>query len=427
MVKHFLRRALYLCGGIAFALIAAEALVYVGYWVVRGKKLPQEEYRSAMLRRVDTLGVSGRAAKTSAGQYVVTGFPEVIHPYLGFVPDPGQGPDQTTVGDAKQILQGSNTRLIVAVFGGSFAAGLCHFAGGELRRVLARPGTEVHLLCMAVGGYKQPQQLLALAYLLALGAHLDILINVDGFNEVALPAVENIPQGVSPVYPRGWFWRVGNLNDPEALELLGGLFAVDRERSRWADVFSSWGLYRSTLLALVWEQWDRRLDVERRKIRDELNQHKIQQAKSYASTGPTMTFADERSLYDYLGGVWKDSSLQMKLLCEANGIAYHHFLQPNQYVDGSKPMGSDERKVAIRPGHVYQRGVVHGYPVLIQEGKALRGAGVKFHDLTTVFADVRDPLYNDDCCHVSGVGYRMIARVIGDAIRTDTPSRPADQ
>jgi hypothetical protein len=76
--------------------------------------------------------------------------------------------------------------------------------------------------------------------------------------------------------------------------------------------------------------------------------------------------ADDRALYEYLARVWSESSAQMRRLCEANGIEYYHFLQPNQYVDDSKPLDDGERKVAIRAGHPYQKGVVSGYPLLRQ-------------------------------------------------------------
>jgi len=36
-----------------------------------------------------------------------------------------------------------------------------------------------------------------------------------------------------------------------------------------------------------------------------------------------------------------------------------------------------------------------------------------------VFADVREPLYTDDCCHVSAKGYKLIAQSIAAAIRAD--------
>ena len=416
MLKGILERALLVCAGIVFALITAEGLVYVGYWAILGHRFPGADYRSAMLER--TGAASAQPQMHRPGEDDRGAVPMVIHPYLGFVPAPGQITGGTTIGDPLQIPPQSDRELNVGVFGGSFAAGLCAYAKTELRRVLAPPGKDVRVLCMTAGGYKQPQQLLALAYLLAQGAHFDLVLNVDGFNEVSLPAVENEPQGVAPIYPRAWFWRVGDLEDPDALKLLGELSVTDRDRRSWAKTFVHWGLDRSALLTQVWASRDRLFDVERNQILTELRDHKIEQRKSYAATGPTMTFADDESRYAYLARLWRDSSLQMKLLCDGNGIAYDHFLQPNQYVEGSKPMGPEELRETIRPGP-YSRGVVGGYPHLRREGEELVRAGLKFHDLTMVFKDVQERLYKDGCCHLTGPGYIRIARVIGESVRAE--------
>lgn len=422
MLRKILERALLVCGGIALALIATEGLVNVGYWAVRGHGFPREDYHSAMLEQMAAGGKD--RVPSGGGEYELRGIHEVIHPYLGFVPDPAYTADGVTIGDPGQIPARSESELIVGLFGGSFAGGLCSFADAELRRVLARPGKSVRMLCLAAGGYKQPQQLLALAYLLAQGAHFDLVINVDGFNEIALPLLENKPQGVAPIYPRGWFWRVGKLKDPSALQLLAELSRAGRERAEWAEPFARWGLYRSSLLALAWERGDRLFGARWVRIVTEISEHKIEQKKSYAATGPTMTFTDDPSYYGYLARVWKDSSLQMKRLCDANGIAYAHFLQPNQHVEGAKSMGPEEKKVAL--GGPYPRAVALGYPQLRQEGEALRGAGVAFHDLTMVFKDVPDPVYSDSCCHLNGAGYAMVARAIGDAIGSQAEGSPQE-
>ena len=413
-LRGVLERALLVCGAIVFALIAGEVAVYVGYWAMRGQRFPRQDYHTAMLEQAARSGVSTREGRS----FDARGGSEPIHPYLGFVPDPAELHAEVTIGDPRLIPAPRDGELIAGVFGGSFAAGMCAYAGKELERVLSRPGQPVRMVCLAAGGYKQPQQFLALAYMLAQGAHFDLVINIDGFNEVALPPIENTPQGVAPIYPRGWFWRVGNLDDPTALKLLGEVAAVDRERKEWAGLCVRWDFYRSSLLTAVWRRWDRLLETKRNQILTELRDHKIKQRKSYAATGPAMTFADDTTLYGYLARVWKSSSLQMKLLCDANGITYAHFLQPNQYVEGSKPMSPEERAVAIRPVR-YQRGVVSGYPLLRQQGEELRNGGVRFHDLTMVFKDVNEPLYSDGCCHLNAAGYAMIARAIGESVRSD--------
>ena len=35
---------------------------------------------------------------------------------------------------------------------------------------------------------------------------------------------------------------------------------------------------------------------------------------------------------------WAESSFQMHAVASAKGIRYFHFLQPNQYIEGTKPM-----------------------------------------------------------------------------------------
>ena len=66
-----------------------------------------------------------------------------------------------------------------------------HFSGdsGTLResraaleRLPAFEGKRVEIVCTALGGYKQPQQLFSLMYFLALGGHFDVWVNLDGFN-----------------------------------------------------------------------------------------------------------------------------------------------------------------------------------------------------------------------------------------------------
>src|SRR6185436_13391576 len=52
-------------------------------------------------------------------------------------------------------------------------------------------GKEIVPLCFSHEGYKQPQQLLVLAYFLSIGQPLDLVVNIDGFNEVALSSLND--------------------------------------------------------------------------------------------------------------------------------------------------------------------------------------------------------------------------------------------
>jgi hypothetical protein len=129
------------------------------------------------------------------------------------------------------------------------------------------------------------------------------------------------------------------------------------------------------------------------------------------------------------------ASIQMRDLATANGARYFHFLQPNQYVEGSKVFSEEEKRVADVdaysgrefPYHPsvrnYKRAARLGYPLLIESGAELRKQGVRFVDLTTIFAEVRETIYRDACCHYNLAGYEMIAeRMAREIIRGDRTS-----
>jgi hypothetical protein len=291
-------------------------------------------------------------------------------------------------------------------------------------------GKELVVVEVAQGGYKQPQSLLALAYLLFLGGKLDVLLLIDGFNEVVLPPVDNVPHGVFPFFPRNWAYRVADLNlATETRALVGELAFLARRRATHARLLLESPLRHSRTVLLLWllsDRWlaaqlsDRRMELQSRPVRDRLE---------YLVTGPRWPISDEATLRRDLVAAWKEGSLQMRALCESHGIRFYHFLQPNQHVPGSKPMSAEERAVAVRPDHPYVRYAEAGYPLLRAAGEELRASGVRFHDLTGVFSGVREPLYVDDCCHFGERGNELLAGAIAEAIREDSregsdPPRP---
>ncbi len=146
--------------------------------------------------------------------------PVVIHPYQGVVTRPTSESDRAAAPPGQLVgtfgfrgidspnLKRSDDQLIVAVVGGSVARQFVDNATESLQNELAthpkyRDRT-ITILPLAVDGYKQPQQLTMLAYLMTLGAEFDIVINLDGLNEVALPAMDNVPMGVFSAFPRQW-------------------------------------------------------------------------------------------------------------------------------------------------------------------------------------------------------------------------------
>ena len=107
----------------------------------------------------------------------------------------------------------------------------------------------------------------------------------------------------------------------------------------------------------------------------------------------------------------------MKNLCEANGAKYFHFLQPNQYVEGSKPMSAAEKQRAVNANSPYKKAVARGYSDLARAGRELQTAGVNFTDLTMIYSGNEQLLYVDDCCHTNTEGSDIVAQRIYETIR----------
>ncbi len=363
---------------------------------------------------------------------------EVAHPYLGWVLNPRLESAEIIEGRSYPVNdfglldthdplhKRSNDKVIVGVIGGSVAWQAT--AGGHealLRELRQQPhfqGREVVLVRLAMSGYKQPQQLLLLTYLLSLGAEFDVLVNIDGYNEVALHAPENGRHDVFPPYPRGWKPRNLVLTDPHSLEMLQRFNTNKLRRRHWASFCCRFPFPRSATVNFVWKARD---NLIYRSLQDDLAaiiQSRIERP-NYQITGPRKVFRDPDEMTRYLVKYWQNCSRQLERLCRVNDIEYHHVLPPNQHLLDSKPMNSAERKVAFVPSP-YSDEARRAYPLLVRGGTELKREGIRFHDLTRLFQDHPEPIYVDDCCHYNPTGNEILAVAIARIIGRDPVARP---
>ena len=391
--------------------------------------------------RVATAGereLAGRAVEAAAPASstdptpALRGSEIVLHPYLGYVTDPAinrrsERRDALRVRNdgffatQDELLPRSPGQVDVAIFGGSVAFLLCFEGHDALLRALARApqfaGRRLALHCRALGGFKQPQPLLALAYLATLGERYDLVIEIDGFNELALPWAENRARGVNPFYPRSWDATVGDIASPARQSALAALVAERHRRRAIAHAFSLAPLRRDPLSQLLWLVLDRRSAARVGKA-----QQRVLTAPAspgFLARGPAFPTAGRRRYLAALTRHWVRCSREMKVLANALGARYYQVLQPNQYVAGSKPMGEEERRRAVLPGHPYGVAVALGYRGLASAGQELAGEGVRFLDARFVFQRVSEPLYVDDCCHFNARGSERFGKWIGERIVAD--------
>jgi hypothetical protein len=121
-------------------------------------------------------------------------------------------------------------------------------------------------------------------------------------------------------------------------------------------------------------------------------------------------------MYVEYAEVWARASLEMAQLCAGFGIRYVHFLQPNQYLPGSKTLTDEERAAAYDPDVAETQRVERAYPLLSARGRELRAQGVSFIDLTMLFRGERRSVYGDTCCHLNRLGNELMAAAIAGAV-----------
>jgi hypothetical protein len=355
----------------------------------------------------------------------------VVHPFFGFTRDPSVSNRwwEVTVDGffaRKKPLPdpGTGERIRIAVLGGSVAN---HFAFGgwpklaaEISRATGLPRAAIPVTSLAMGGYKQPQQLNIIAHHLARGDRFDVVINLDGFNELVLP-FDNLRAGLAPGYPVNWRPLVGGLPDVDGQKRVGELAFLDGLRARRAGLCSG-PLGGSALCHLVWRLRDRPLASRQRGLRAGLGDQPAATGDDrwhFESQGPLPRELGREARYAELVAYWRRASLQIDAMSRAHGIRYFHFLQPNQYLPGSKPLSAEERRTAFDP-EIHHRAIIESaYPLLRTEGMRLRAEGVRFHDLTQIFTAVEETLYSDPCCHLNVRGNELLGEAIGRIVAAE--------
>ena len=315
--------------------------------------------------------------------------------------------------------------LVVGIFGGSVAQGTSFPGRDALRRTILGLCPEyrgsLKIVNFAVGGYKQPQQLNLLSELLLLNVPIDIVVNIDGFNEIALGGTD-AERGYHPLYPERNFWLTtlgfarGALSTHQ-IELTAEIMRLRRDTDAGRAALSRLPLlHRSALLQAA--VGSNVLAKERKSIALEevLRSESEGDPEQAVFDLPDGCLGQEDGCRQLIADLWKRSSEQMRALAEDSGASYLHFLQPNQYVADSKPLSDEELATAWAPQRPWSRAATSGYSFLRSAGRELVADGVDFHDLSLIFQNHQETIYRDVCCHYNQRGYEILGERIGTLV-----------
>ena len=410
-VLSFRRKIFYYGFMLALTLLAIEGMARLAYYAAYGS-----EDGGGGLTELDNL-------TPPPIDYLDDFAPARIrHPFYGFVHDwPGSAlnamPPRPRQADT----------VVIGLLGGSVAVGVQPYLQAALNRWFAAnsPSRQPVVLNWHSWGGSQPQGTMVAANTLLLGGEVDLIVNLDGLNELG-NSLGAFGSGVFPFFPKHW-------NNQESLigrELLlaGQLRILRREQARLTAVRETSPLRWSALFGLA-NRWRRERNAAAI-VRLNRQLAAIESRYNLEKHGPRIWLDSAEKMQQEAARFWYRSSLMLARLAELAGADYYHFLQPNQYVPDSKPLSPEEREQAWSAGAPEKPLVEQGYPLLQEFRRDSQNQGIAYFDLTGIFADHSETLYKDTCCHLNERGNELLAaemvRLLEPALLRRINARPEE-
>lgn len=424
-------KVLFYCIFFVLLIVVIELVSIPVFYSLNQKSLSKKKVQSAILELARTKEEMVDVSSETANDI---GINDIIHPYVGFV----KNPDLKSVGINNQFIPinqygflgdypDNRNSMKILLLGGSVAEELFVYAKGFIEKELNKnhffQQKKIQITTAALSGFKQPQQLMALNYFLSLGQQFDIVINLDGFNEIALPYCENKPLGIAPFYPRNYSHYTSKTVNSKTLFAISEIYRSKLKLKEYANYFSN-PLFKSSYFGLcIWlgiknniESTQLEYDLKLKQI---IAKRRNSRSVSAQERGPDVDYKSLGGEFNYFASSWARCSILLSQICEKNDISYYHFLQPNQYVRGSKNFTDWEKTYAMKNDHCYKEAVEKGYSYLRKYGELLTTANLKYYDFTNVFQSVNTDVYRDACCHYNNSGYTILAENIAKVISKD--------
>ena len=290
------------------------------------------------------------------------------HPYMAFT--------TAASGDERNSYPphpGGSGMLVVGVFGGGMAADMTLELKRALAARLSRLGVDVEpvVLAFAQDGGQQPQQLMTAINRVVHGAHLDVVVNLDGLHEMNWRRDHTLAH--FPRLPATTASELRLMAEIAALRELRQDILATRHGALGAS--AAFGLFM-----------DRRLDELQSDLRQREDRLAVVSASySLQRDGPRREWSAHRQVAA-AARQWYRSSMLLAEIAKASGAHYYHFLQPDAQALGKSETNS--QYAAMRP-------------MLVELGLELTRHGVAFFDLADAFAADDGARREDECCRLT--------------------------
>lgn len=412
---------------IVIAYLGMEACAFLFYYALHGEMFSYAQIESRRTNYLSRLQERNDKKLTERG--VIAPWDNhifAVHPYTGYVMEKDTHnrlwKEYGFLAEIDPFRASANPKLaIVALTGGSVVEYLFpndearNKLRGYLQKLPAFRDKKIVLIMLGMAGYHEPQQLMAVTYYLSQGGRLDMLLNVDGFNELYYPQ-ELYNEKIFPAYPSLWPEIYAEQYNANYLTDLAHIGLMKEVRYRTAVAFKYVNF--SITAEILWDMLDRAMLDNLSSA--QLDMLTVQDRKNvpYFVSGPTtMQGAPKEDMYNFQMTLWKSSSLQLHYLAQGNHFQYFHFLQPNPYADQSKSMTPEELQDAFSNGHNSQMSIVAKLHSSQQKAlEDLRAQGVNTYDLTHIYSDSKESIYTDEFSHTTDLGKMMLVDAIGQRI-----------
>lgn len=360
---------------------------------------------------------------------------ERFHPFFGFIQKPRQdfrpGFKNNNYGFISPydypFKKTKSNQFIIGVFGGSVASNYAIYQVQNqilpkyLKQLPGLKDKEFIILSFATAGYKQPQQLLILNYFLALDQELDMVVNIDGFNEVALSNLNNKNKidlampSIQHILP---LTNIANnsLSTTAMKETIAikeskvrinrGLKSMQECKLAACDALTS--IYVQNLVN------NYRQDVIR--FEKENSQPQNDDGGSVMYINLNNSVMKDDAAFEQIAQNWAKSSIFMHKVLSASNVPYFHVFQPNQYYQTKRVFSEAEKRIAFNKDTPYAKAVELGYPALFKKLPNLAKNNINLVNAVNVFDQTKDAVYVDSCCHYNQAGEVVFSNYVGGEI-----------
>ncbi|MBW3586063.1 MAG: hypothetical protein KY448_09510 [Cyanobacteria bacterium 0813] len=413
---------------LAIAFICLEALSLAFYFIKQKQFFyTRTKAKEQVVEDIERLGIR-----------VDESIVERLHPFFGYVMKPGAFTNEKLKLKVNKhgffslyeypFVKTNKKQFIIGVFGGSVANNLAveeyknQILSKKLQIYPEFADREIVVLNFGNGGYKQPQQLLILNYFLALGQELDLVINIDGFNEVALSNLNNkaeVEIGMPSVQHIQPLTGLANNNlPPEAMSSIVEINETKKQLKAGIDKLQTCQLALChAVTSLQVKQLVNNYQQAVVKYDSQVKQSNSDTANSSIVYIPKAdSVLQDAAAFEKMASMWYKSSIGMNQILSSRKIKYFHFIQPNQYYPTKRAFTAKEKEIAINKESPYIEGVKKGYPVLLSKVDDLQKARVNVFNAVNILDNTKETVYKDACCHYNSLGEQVLANYVSRSI-----------